>query len=151
MPTGTVRLHRVLRCPPERVYRAFLEADALAKWLPPHGFVCSVQEFDVRVGGGFRTAFRNFSNGQVHRFGGTYRTLTPHQLIEYTDRFDDPNLPGEIVVTVRLAPVVCGTDVAIEQSGLPEAIPVELCHLGWQDSLEQLAHLVEPDIPGGPA
>ncbi len=148
MSTGTVHLHRVLRCPPDRVYRAFLDADAMAKWLPPHGFVCRVEHLDARVGGTFRMAFRNFGNGQSHAFGGEYVALVPNESLEYTDRFDDPNLPGEIRVRVRLTPVACGTAVAIEQSGIPAAIPVELCQLGWQESLLQLAALVEPEIPG---
>jgi uncharacterized protein YndB with AHSA1/START domain len=145
---GTVRLHRVLRAPPERVYRAFLDGAALAKWLPPYGFVCKVEHIDARVGGTFRMRFESFSSGQGHSFGGEYRKLVPGEQIEYTDRFDDPNLPGEIVVRVTLQAVSCGTDLAIEQSGLPDVIPLEMCHLGWQESLAQLAQLVEPDIPG---
>jgi uncharacterized protein YndB with AHSA1/START domain len=148
MPTGTVRLHRVLRAKPEKVYRAFLDAGAMAKWLPPYGFVCIVHHLEARVGGTFKMTFQNFSSGNGHSFGGEYRKLVPGKLIEYTDTFDDPSLPGEILVKVELAPVLCGTDVHIEQSGLPEAIPVEMCYLGWQESLAQLAHLVEPEIPG---
>ena len=148
MPTGTVRLHRVLRAPPERVYRAFLEADAMAKWIPPYGFTCQVQHMDARVGGTFRMSFTNFGTGTGHSFGGEYLELVPHARIRYTDRFDDPNLPGEIMVTVVLTPVMCGTDLAIVQEGLPEVIPVEMCELGWQESLAQLATLVEPAIPG---
>ena len=148
MLTGTVRLHRVLRAAPERVYRAFLEAEALAKWLPPHGFTCQVHHLDARVGGTFRMSFRNFSSGQGHAFGGEYLELVPGVSIRYTDRFDDPNLPGEIQVAVSLQRVSCGTDVQIVQSGLPAVIPVEMCYLGWQESLAQLAQLVEPEIAG---
>lgn len=148
MTTGTVRLHRVLRTKPEKVYRAFLEASAMAKWLPPYGFVCNVQHMDARVGGTFRMSFQNFSSGQGHSFGGEYVELVPYERIRYSDRFDDPNLPGEIMTTVSLKSVPCGTEVNIEQKGLPAAIPVEMCHLGWQESLAQLATLVEPDIQG---
>ncbi|MEK8051311.1 SRPBCC family protein [Ideonella sp. DXS22W] len=144
----TVRLHRVLRTTPEKLYRAFLDAEALAKWLPPYGFTCQVHQFDPRVGGGFRMSFRNFSTGNGHAFGGDYLELVPHERIRYTDRFDDPNLPGELVVTVDLKPVLCGTELSVSQSGIPEAIPLEMCYLGWQESLAQLAQLVEPDIPG---
>jgi uncharacterized protein YndB with AHSA1/START domain len=148
MATGTVRLHRVLRTPPEKVYRAFLDADAMAKWLPPYGFTCKVHHLDARVGGGFKMSFQNFSTGNGHSFGGEYLELVPNELLRYTDRFDDPNLPGELRVTVALKPVACGTDVSIVQEGIPEAIPVEMCYLGWQESLAQLANLVEPNIPG---
>ena len=148
MSTGTVRLHRVLRATPERIYRAFLDADALPKWLPPYGFTCKVHQMDARVGGGFRMSFTNFSSGHSHSFGGEYKELVPHSLLRYTDKFDDPNLPGELVVTVKLQPVSCGTDVNIEQTGIPAVIPVEMCYLGWQESLAQLATLVEPVIPG---
>ena len=148
MSTGTVRLHRVLRATPERIYRAFLDADALPKWLPPYGFTCKVHQMDARVGGGFRMSFTNFSSGHSHSFGGEYKELVPHSLLRYTDKFDDPNLPGELVVTVKLQPVACGTDVSIEQTGIPAVIPVEMCYLGWQESLAQLATLVEPVIPG---
>ena len=144
----SVRLHRVLRAPPEKVYRAFLEAEALAKWLPPHGFTCQIHQFDARVGGTFRMSFHNFGSGNGHSFGGEYLELVPGQLIRYTDRFDDPGLPGVMEVTVLLAPVVCGTELTVTQSGIPEAIPLEMCYLGWQESLVQLAALVEPDIPG---
>ncbi|AKC87923.1 SRPBCC family protein [Pseudoxanthomonas suwonensis] len=147
MPTGTVRLHRVLRCPPERVYRAFLEAEAMAKWLPPYGFTASVEQMDARVGGHFRMAFTNFGNGQRHSFGGEYLELVPHSRIRYVDRFDDPGLPGEMQVSVQLTPVLCGTELQIVQEGIPEAIPEAMCYLGWQESLQQLAVLVEPDIP----
>ena len=148
MPTSTVRLQRVLRCKPEKIYRAFLEADALCKWLPPYGFTCQVEHLDARVGGSFRMAFRNFSTGQGHAFGGAYQELVPGALIRYTDRFDDPNLPGEMRVTVSLQAVSCGTELAIVQEGIPEVIPPDMCYLGWQESLAQLANLVEPDIPG---
>lgn len=147
MPTGTVRLHRVLRAPPERVYKAFLDAEAMAKWLPPHGFTCRVQQMDARVGGSYRMSFTNFRSGHSHAFGGEYRDLVPSERIRYTDRFDDPNLPGEMLTTVTLRAVLCGTELAIVQEGLPEVIPVEMCHLGWQESLAQLATLVEPEIP----
>jgi uncharacterized protein YndB with AHSA1/START domain len=148
MTTGTVRLHRVLRAPPERVYRAFLEPDAMAKWLPPYGFTCQVQHMEARVGGTFRMSFRNFGTGNAHSFGGEYLELVPFEKLRYTDRFDDPNLPGQMQVTVQLRQVSCGTDVSIVQEGVPEVIPVEMCYLGWQESLEQLAKLVEPEIPG---
>lgn len=144
----TIHLHRVLRAPPNRVWRAFTDADALAKWLPPYGFTCTVHELDARVGGRFRMSFRNFSNGQAHGFSGEYLELVPDSLIRYTDVFDDPNLPGVLEVTVTLRPVLCGTELKVEQAGIPEPIPLEMCHLGWQESLAQLATLVEPDIPG---
>jgi uncharacterized protein YndB with AHSA1/START domain len=148
MPTNQVRLHRVLRASPERVYRAFLEPQAMAKWLPPYGFTCQVHHMEARVGGTFRMSFTNFGTGNGHSFGGEYLELVPNQRIRYTDKFDDPNLPGEMVTTVVLAPVSCGTDVSIVQEGVPEMIPVEMCYLGWQESLMQLATLVEPVIPG---
>jgi uncharacterized protein YndB with AHSA1/START domain len=147
--TGTVRFHRVLRAPPERVYRAFLDADAKAKWLPPHGFTGKVHHLDARVGGSYRMSFTNFSTGASHSFGGTYTELVPNERIAYTDRFDDPNLPGEMTVEVELRAVSCGTEVNIVQSGIPAAIPVEMCYLGWQESLTLLAQLVEPAIPDG--
>ncbi len=145
--TGTVRLHRVLRSKPERVYRAFLDADAMAKWLPPFGFTCKVRHMDARVGGTYKMSFTNFSTGNGHSFGGEYRELVPNERIRYTDSFDDPNLPGEMATTVSLRQVSCGTELTIVQEGIPEAIPVEMCYLGWQESLEQLARLVEPEIP----
>ena len=148
MATGTVRLHRVLRASAEKIYRAFLDADALAKWIPPYGFTCKVHQMEAKVGGTFRMSFTNFSTGNSHSFGGEYRELTPHTRIRYTDKFDDPGLPGELLVTVTLAPVSCGTELNVVQEGIPEAIPVEMCYLGWQESLAQLATLVEPDIPG---
>jgi uncharacterized protein YndB with AHSA1/START domain len=148
MPTGTVRLHRVFSAPAERVYRAFLDASAMAKWLPPYGFTCQVQHLDAKVGGSFKMSFTNFSSGSAHSFGGEYLELVPHERIRYSDKFDDPNLPGEILVTVSLTKVSCGTEIQIVQEGLPEVIPVEMCYLGWQQSLAQLATLIEPDIPG---
>jgi uncharacterized protein YndB with AHSA1/START domain len=148
MATSTVRLHRVIRCAPERIYRAFLDADAMAKWLPPYGFTCKVHHMDAKVGGTFRMSFTNFSSGGGHAFGGEYRELVPHARISYSDKFDDPNLPGEMVTTVTLTPVSCGTDVAIVQEGIPAMIPAEMCYLGWQESLLQLGTLVEPNIPG---
>ena len=148
MTTGTVRLQRVLRAPPEKVYRAFLDAGAMARWIPPYGFICKVQHLDARVGGTFKMSFENFSTGQGHSFGGEYLEMVPSERIRYTDRFDDPNLPGEIHVTVTLRPVSCGTELHIVQEGIPEVIPLEMCYLGWQESLAQLANLVEPNIPG---
>lgn len=146
---NTVRLHRVLKAPPERVYRAFLEPLAMAKWNAPHGFLCEVHSVDARVGGSFRMSFTNFSTGTSHSFGGEYVELTPHERIRYTDRFDDPNMAGTIEVDITLRQVLCGTDLTIVQSGLPPVIPVEMCYLGWQESLAQLANVVEPDIPDG--
>jgi uncharacterized protein YndB with AHSA1/START domain len=148
MPAGTVKLHRVLRAKPEKVYRAFLDAGAIAKWIPPYGFTCTVHHMDPRVGGTFRMSFHNFSTGNGHAFGGEYRELIPGKLIRYTDKFDDPNLPGEMEISVSLTQVSCGTEIAIVQAGVPEVIPLEMCYLGWQESLAQLANLVEPDIPG---
>ncbi len=145
--TNTVRLHRVLATKPEKVYRAFIDADALAKWLPPYGFTCKVHHLDAKVGGAFKMSFTNFTTGNGHSFGGEYLELVPHERIRYTDRFDDPNLPGEIHVSVTLKAVSVGTEVHIEQSGLPAVIPLEACYLGWQQSLVQLARLVEPEIP----
>lgn len=147
MTIGTVNLHRVLRATPERIYRAFLEPDAIAKWLPPYGFTCQVHHLDARVGGTHKMSFRNFTTGNGHSFGGEYVELVPFETIRYTDRFDDTNLPGEMQVTVSLRQVVCGTEVIITQAGVPEVIPVEMCYLGWQESLAQLAKLVEPEIP----
>jgi uncharacterized protein YndB with AHSA1/START domain len=147
MATGTVRLHRVLRAKPERVYRAFLNADAMAKWLPPYGVTCKVHSMDATVGGSYKMSFTNFTTGNGHAFGGEYRELVPSERIVYTDRFDDPNLPGEMTTTVTIRAVPIGADLMIVQEGIPEAIPVEMCYLGWQESLVQLAHLVEPEIP----
>jgi uncharacterized protein YndB with AHSA1/START domain len=148
MATGTVKLHRVLRAKPERVYRAFLDADGLAKWLPPHGFTCKVHSLEPKAGGTFRMSFTNFTTARSHSFGGEYLELVPNQRLRYTDRFDDPNLPGEMRVTVDLKAVSCGTEINVVQEGIPEVIPTEMCYLGWQESLEQLAKLVEPEIPG---
>ena len=145
MPS-TVRLHRVLATSPEKVYRAFIEADALAKWLPPNGFVCTVHHLEAKVGGTFRMSFRNFTTSQSHAFGGEFLELVPGERLRYTDRFEDPNLPGELQVTVALKKVSVGTEVDIVQSGIPDAIPPEGCYLGWQDSLRNLARLVEPEI-----
>ena len=147
-PANTVKLHRVLAAKPEKVYRAFLDAEAMAKWLPPNGFTCKVDHLNPKVGGTFQMAFKNFTTGNGHSFGGEYLELVPNTLIRYTDRFDDPNLPGVMQVTVRLKPVSVGTEIDIEQSGVPAVIPLEACYLGWQQSLIQLAQLVEPEIPG---
>jgi uncharacterized protein YndB with AHSA1/START domain len=148
MPSNTVHLHRVLRTTPAKLYRAFLDADALAKWLPPHGFTCRVHSMEAVVGGTFRMSFTNFTTGHGYSFSGEYLELVPGKRIRYTDRFDDPNLPGTLTVTVDLREVSCGTELAISQENIPEAIPLEMCYLGWQDSLTQLAALAEPDIPG---
>ena len=148
MATGTVRLHRVLRATPERVYRAFIDPDAMAKWLPPNGFTGKVHHMDARVGGSYRMSFTNFSTGHGHTFGGEYLELVPYERLRHTDKFDDPNLPGEMVVTVTLAKVSCGTELNVVQEGIPEAIPTEACYLGWQESLVLLAKLVEAEIPG---
>ena len=148
MATGTVRMHRVLRAPPERIYRAFLEPDAIARWLPPYGFTCKVHHMEAKVGGTFKMSFTNFGTGNDHSFGGEYLELIPYERIRYTDRFDAPNLPGKMQVTVVLVKVSCGTDINIVQEGVPEVIPLEMCYLGWQESLAQLAALVEPVIPG---
>lgn len=145
--TSTIRLHRVMAAPPEKVYRAFLDADALAKWLPPYGFTCQVAHMDPKVGGTFQMSFKNFTTGKSHSFGGEYLELVANARIRYTDRFDDPALPGTMSVTVILNPVSVGTDIDIKQSGVPSVIPPEACYLGWQQSLAQLAQLVEPDIP----
>ena len=146
MAGNSVRLHRVLRAPPERVYRAFITAEALARWLPPNGFTATVQHMDATVGGTFRMSFTNFTTRQSHSFGGEYLELVPNELLRYTDKFDDPNLPGVLQVTVSLKAVSCGTELSIVQEGIPEVIPVEMCHLGWQESLAMLALLVEPEI-----
>lgn len=148
MPTGTVTLYRVLRAPPERIYRAFLDPDAMAKWLPPHGFTGKVHHLDARVGGSYRMSFTNFSTGDSHAFGGQYLELVPFERIRHSDGFDDPNLPGMMVTTIVLRAVSCGTEVSIVQEGIPEAIPTEACYLGWQESLLLLGQLVEAEIPG---
>jgi len=148
--TNTIRLHRVFRAPPDRLYRAFLDPDAKVKWLPPHGFTGKVHHMDAKVGGGYRMSFTNFGTGQTHSFGGKYLELTPHERIRYTDKFEDPNLPGEMLVTIALQKVSCGTEVNIVQEGVPAAIPTEACYLGWQESLLLLAKLVEAEISGQP-
>ena len=144
---GTIKLHRVLRCPPERVYRAFLDPDAMAKWLPPNGFTGKVHRLEPKVGGEHRMSFTNFTSGKSHSFGGRYLELVPGERLRYTDRFDDANLPGEMQVTVTLRKVSCGTELHVVQEGVPAVIPAEMCYLGWQDSLTQLAALTEPEIP----
>ncbi len=147
MSGNTITLHRVVKAPPERVYRAFLEPEALVKWYPPHGFTCQVFSMDARVGGGYKMAFTNFSSGKSHSFAGTFLELIPNSLIRLNDQFDDPNLPGLMQVTIRLKPVLIGTELTIEQNGVPEAIPAEFCYAGWQESLQLLALLTEPEIP----
>jgi uncharacterized protein YndB with AHSA1/START domain len=147
MSTNTIRLHRVLRAAPDRVYRAFLDPDAMAKWLPPNGFTGKVHSMDAKVGGSYKMSFTNFGTGKSHSFGGTFLELKPHELLRYTDQFDDPNLPGEMVTTVNLKKVSCGTEVSIVQEGVPAVIPAEGCYLGWQESLILLAKLVEAEIP----
>jgi uncharacterized protein YndB with AHSA1/START domain len=146
---NTVRLHRVLRTSPEKLYRAFLDPDALVKWLPPHGFTAKIHQMDARAGGGCRMSFTNFGTGKSHSFAVKYVELTPYTLLRYTDKFDDPGLPGEMQVTVSLRKVACGTEIEITQEGIPSAIPVEFCYLGWQESLSLLANVVEPEIPEG--
>jgi len=148
MPNNTVRLHRVLRTKPEKIYRAFLDADAMVKWLPPHGFTGKVHELDARVGGHYRMSFTNFSSGSSHSFGGEYLELVPNERIRHTDQFDDPNLPGQMITTITLKAVSVGTELTVVQEGIPEAIPVEACYLGWQESLTLLTQLVEAEIPG---
>jgi len=143
---NTIRFHRVLKAPPERVYRAFLDPAAMAKWLPPYGFTCTVHRADAKVGGTHKSSFTNFTTGKSHSFGGKYLELKLNELIRYTDEFDDPNLPGEMMVTVTLKKVLCGTELDIEQAGVPDVIPPEMCYLGWQESLLQLARLVDPEI-----
>ena len=145
MPS-TIRLHRVLKAPPERVYRAFLDPAAMSKWLPPYGFTCTVHQVDGKAGGAHKASFTNFTTGKSHSFGGKYLELKPDELIRYTDKFDDPSLPGEMTVTVTLKKVLCGTELNIEQAGVPDVIPAEMCYLGWQESLQQLARLVDPEI-----
>jgi len=147
MSASTIRLHRVLRATPEKMYRAFIDADAMCKWLPPHGFTGKVHHMDARVGGTYKMSFTNFSTGKSHSFGGEYLELVPHERLRYTDRFDDPNLPGEMQTTVTLKKVSCGTELNVVQEGVPEVIPAEACYLGWQESLNLLAQLVEPEIP----
>ena len=145
--TSTITLHRVIRAPAERIYKAFLDAEAMAKWLPPNGFTCKVHHLDAKVGGSYKMSFTNFTTGKSHSFGGKYLELTPHERIRYTDKFDDPNLPGEIQTTITLKKVLCGTEVSIVQEGVPGVIPAEMCYLGWQESLALLRKLVEAEIP----
>ncbi|MBI2382004.1 MAG: SRPBCC family protein [Gammaproteobacteria bacterium] len=147
MASNTVRIHRVIKAPPERIYRAFLDPEAMVKWLPPHGFTGKVHHLDPRIGGTYQMSFTNFSNGQSHSFGGKYLELVPNEIIRHTDRFDDTNLPGEMIMTLSLKPVFCGTELNIVQEGIPEMIPVQACYLGWQESLTMLAQLVEAEIP----
>lgn len=147
MSTNKVQLHRVLAAPPEKVFKAFTDADAMASWLPPYGFVAKVHALNAKVGGSYKMSFINFTTGNGHSFGGEYLELVPNELIKYTDRFDDPNLPGEMITTVTLKKVTCGTELVIAQEGLPSVIPIEMCYLGWQESLEKLKKLVEPNIP----
>jgi uncharacterized protein YndB with AHSA1/START domain len=144
---NTVRLHRVLKAPPDKVYRAFLDPAAMAKWIPPNGFTCTIHHMEPKVGGTFKMSFTNFTTGKSHSFGGEYLELVPNEKLLYTDKFDDPNLPGVIKVTVTMKKVTCGTDLNVTQEGIPDVIPVEMCYLGWQESLIQLAMLVEPNIP----
>ena len=148
MSTGTVRLHRVLKAPPDRIYRAFLDPEAMVKWLPPHGFTGKVHHMDARVGGTYKMSFKNFSSGNSHSFGGSYLELVPNERIRHTDKFDDANMPGEMQLTITLKAVFCGTELNIVQEGIPSAIPVEACYLGWQESLKLLGQLVEAEIPG---
>jgi uncharacterized protein YndB with AHSA1/START domain len=148
MSTNTVRLHRILRATPERVYRAFLDPEALAKWLPPNGFTCKVHHIDATIGGTYQMSFTNFTSRHAHSFGGKFLELKPHERIRHTDRFDDPNLPGEMQTTISIAPVSCGVELNITQEGIPALIPVEGCYMGWQESLTLLAKLVEAEIPG---
>lgn len=147
MPTNTIRLHRVLRAPPERVYRAFLNADAMCKWIPPNGYIGKIHNMDAKVGGTYKMSFTNFSTGHSHSFGGTYLELVPHERIRYSDKFDDPNLSGEMQVTITLKKVSCGTELNIVQEGVPDVIPAEMCYLGWQESLILLTRLVEAELP----
>ncbi len=147
MPGNTIRLHRVLRAKPDKVYRAFTDADALARWLPPNGFTCKVEQLDAKVGGTHKASFRNFTSGKSHSFGGKYLELVPGERIRYTDKFDDTNLPGEMITTITFKSVLCGTEMDVTQENVPESIPPEFCHLGWQESLDHLARLVEPEIP----
>lgn len=147
MKNNKATLHRVLTASPEKVFKAFIDADAMAAWLPPYGFVCKVHSMDAKVGGAYKMSFTNFSTGNSHSFGGKYLEIVPRELLKYTDTFDDPNLPGEMITTVQMKSVSCGTEINIVQEGIPETIPVEMCYLGWQESLEKLKRLVEPNIP----
>lgn len=147
MSNNSVKLHKVIKASPAKIYRAFTEAIAIASWLPPYGFLCTVHEMDVRTGGGYKMSFTNFTTGNSHSFGGKYLELKPGEFIKYTDKFDDPNMPGEMMTSVRLKKVSCGTELEVVQEGIPSVIPVEMCYLGWQDSIEKLTKLVEPEIP----
>ncbi len=145
--SSNVSLHRILKASPEKVFRAFTDAAAIASWLPPYGFVCTVHQMDVKKGGTFKMSFTNFSTGNGHSFGGTYVDVKPNEFLKYTDKFDDPNLPGEMLTSVAIRQTIAGTEIKVEQTGIPDAIPVEMCYLGWQDSLDKLTRLVEPEIP----
>ena len=147
MPGNSVKLHRVFTAAPEKVYRAFIDANAMASWIPPYGFVCTVHEMDVRVGGSYKMSFTNFSTGKGNSFGGKYLEIKPNEFLKYSDAFDDPNLPGGMITSVRLRKVSCGTELEVIQEGIPSVIPVEMCYLGWQESLDKLKKLVEPEIP----
>jgi uncharacterized protein YndB with AHSA1/START domain len=147
MATNTVNLHQVFAAPVEKVFKAFVNADAMASWIPPYGFVCKVHNLDAKVGGSFKMSFTNFSTGNGHSFGGEYLEIIPNELLKYTDQFDDPNLPGQMITTIQLKSVICGTELFVTQEGIPESIPTEMCYLGWQESLDKLKRLVEPNIP----
>jgi len=147
MASNTVKLHRVFAAPVEKVFKAFTDADAMASWLPPYGFVCKVHSMDLKIGGTYKMTFTNFTTGNGHSFGGEYLEIIPHELLKYTDQFDDPNMPGQIITTIEFKRVVCGTELFATQEGIPDAIPVEMCYLGWQESLDKLKRLVEPNIP----
>lgn len=147
MATNSVTLHRVFTAPVEKVFKAFISADAMASWLPPYGFVCRVHGLEAKVGGTYKMSFTNFTTGNSHSFGGEYLELIPNELLKYTDQFDDPNLPGQMITTIKLKPVLCGTDLFVTQEGIPDSIPAEMCYLGWQESMDKLKHLVEPNIP----
>ena len=149
MATNTVTLHRVLTASPEKIFRAFTDADAMAAWLPPYGFICKVHEMDVKIGGKYKMTFTNFSTGSSHSFGGEYLEIVPNELLKYSDQFDDPSMPGQMITTITLKKVICGTELTATQEGIPDMIPVEMCYLGWQESLDKLKRLVEPEIPDG--
>ena len=149
MATNTVTLHRVLTASPEKLFRAFTDADAMAAWLPPYGFICKVHEMDVKIGGKYKMTFTNFSTGSSHSFGGEYLEIVPNELLKYSDQFDDPSMPGQMITTITLKKVICGTELTATQEGIPDMIPVEMCYLGWQESLDKLKRLVEPEIPDG--
>ena len=147
MATNKVTLHRVFTASPEKVYKAFIDADAMASWIPPFGFVCKIHSMDVQVGGQYKMSFTNFTTGSIHTFGGEYLEIVPNERLKYTDQFDDPNLPGQMITTIELRKVLCGSEIVVTQEGIPDAIPIEMCYLGWQESLEKLMRLVEPNIP----